>query len=521
VETNEQRKKAVRAAIQEELEGFFAHVQDLSEGDLEQLEEQVVKTSQQMGGSLLEGMLDSRLREERPAARRQGSCGHRQRLVGERPKELLTLVGRVRFVRPYYQCLQVCEQDGMCTHGEVPDDVLWGVDERRTTRGVQREISYLCGHLTFEEAADTFCRQVPLLMSGRQALTLMRPLGAALAVHQDQHVTALHAQATQARSQPREEPQTKEIERLYIELDGVFARMRRGSVPMEQEELHRQGYVYREIKAGAVFRAERGPKRSELASGVYVDTPAEDSIRYVARRTAKGGFDWVLYQLALDGGLEQAQQVVVLGDGAPWIWNLVAEHFPGAVQIVDLYHAKEHVWDVAHAVFGRGTAAGTAWATHACSLLEEGQSEALVSAIAALPPIPPEPGQARSIPERAVDYFTINAPRMRYPIFRAQGMHLGSGIAEAACKTIVSTRAKRSGMRWTPEGLDALLPVRTSVLNGTYDSVWKEEYAACLPTTNSYTRRLAWGCNIVAPAGGSRIARSASFSPTSRRVAIA
>ncbi len=478
METNEQRKKAVRAAIQEEVEGFFAQVQDLSEGDLEHLEEQVVKTSQQMGRRLLEGILDSRLREQRPVARRQGSCGHRQRLVGERPKELLTLVGPVRFVRPYYQCLAVPTAEKSCTHGEAPDDALWGVHERRTTSGVQREISYLCGRLTFEEAAESLCRHVPLLMSARQALSLMRPVGEALASAEDRQVKSLQAEAKQARSQPSEERQTKQIERLYIELDGVLARMRRGSVPMEKEERHRKGDVYREIKAGAVFRAERGPKRSELVPGVYVDTPQPDSLRYVARRTAKGGFGWLLYQLALHGGLEQAQQVVVIGDGAPWIWNLAAEHFPGAVQILDLYHAKEHVWEVAHAVFGRGTAAGTVWATQACSLLEQGQSEALVSAIEALPPIAPEPGQARSCPERAVDYFTINAQRMRYPVFRAQGMHLGSGIAEAACKTIVSTRAKRSGMRWTPEGIDALLPLRTSVLNGAYDSLWQQEYAA-------------------------------------------
>ena len=478
VETNEQRKKAVRAAIQEELEGFFAQVQDLSEGDLEHLEEQVVKTSQQMGQRLLEGILDSRLREQRPVARRQGSCGHRQRLVGERPKHLLSLVGPVRFVRPYYQCLEVPAADKSCTHGEAPDDALWAVQQRRTTSGVQREISYLCGRLTFEEAAESLCRHVPLGMSARQALSLMRPVGEALARAEDRQVKSLQAEAKQARSQRREERQTKEIERLYIELDGVLARMRRGSVPMEKEERHRKGDVYREIKAGAVFRAERGPKRSELVPGVYVDTPEQGSMRYVARRTAKGGFDWLLYQLAEHCGLSQAQQVVVVGDGAPWIWNLAAEHFPGAVQIVDLYHAKEHVWDVAHAVFGSGTAAGTAWATQACSLLEQGQSEALVSAIQALPPIPAEPGQARSCPERAVDYFTTNAQRMRYPLFRAQGMHLGSGIAEAACKTIVSTRAKRSGMRWTPEGIDALLPLRTSVLNGAYDSLWEQEYAA-------------------------------------------
>src|SRR3989440_5493183 len=382
-----------------------------------------------MGRSLLEGILNSRLREQRPVARRQGSCGHRQRLVGERPKQLLSLVGPVTFVRPYYQCLEVPAAEKSCTHGEAPDDALWGVHQRRTTSGVQREISYLCGRLTFEEAAESLCRHVPLGMSARQALSLMRPVGQALARAEDRQVKSLQAQAKQARSQRPEEGQTKQIERLYIELDGVMARIRRGSVPMEKEERQRPGDVYREIKAGAVFRAERGPKRSELVPGVYVDTPEPDSLRYVARRTVKGGFGWLLYQLALDGGLEQAQQVVVIGDGAPWIWHLAAEHFPAAVQIVDLYHAKEHVWDVAHAVFGRGTAAGTVWASQACALLEEGQSAALVSAIEALPPIAPEAGQARSCPERAVDYFTTNPKPHALP-----GLPCGSGCTWAVAR---------------------------------------------------------------------------------------
>ena len=245
METNEQMKKVVQAAILEELEEFFAHVQELSEGDLEHLEEQVVKTSQQMGRSLLAGILDSRLREARPVARRQGRCGHRQRLVGERPKELLSLVGPVTFVRPSDQCLEVPEADVSCTHGEAPDDALWGVHERRTTSGVQREISYLCGRLTFEEAAESLCRHVPLGMSARQALTLMRPVGQALARAEDRQVTSLQAEAKQARSQPQQEQQAKEIERRYIEVDGVLARMRRGSVPMKQEERQRKGDVYR------------------------------------------------------------------------------------------------------------------------------------------------------------------------------------------------------------------------------------------------------------------------------------
>src|SRR5439155_10361815 len=168
-----------------------------------------------------------------------------------------------------YQCLHAGEgqEEQDCSHGEAPADVLWGVDKQRRTTGVQGHSSYLSARLTVEEAAQTLCRSVPIGMSGRQALKLMRPVGEALAAEEDRQVSALQVQAKQAQSQPcPPPPPQKEIERLYIELDGVLARMRRGSVPMEKEELHRQGDVYREIKAGAVFRAERGPKRSELAA---------------------------------------------------------------------------------------------------------------------------------------------------------------------------------------------------------------------------------------------------------------
>src|SRR3989440_5394958 len=221
-------------------------------------------------------------------------------------------------------------------------------------------------------------------------------------------------------------------------------RLRRGTVEMEEKEKTRKGDVYREMKVGVIFEAERGRERSELAPDVWIDTPKEKSMRYVARRTAKGDFDQLLYGLAQQAGLEQAKQIVILGDGAPWIWKLASEHFPEAVQIVDLYHAQEHVWQVARAIYGPQTEAAEVWAKDACDLLVHGNIEELAATIAALPPIAPSPGESRSVPEKAVDYFTTNAERMRYPTFRAQGMHVGSGIAEAACKKIVATRRKRS-----------------------------------------------------------------------------
>ena len=114
-----------------------------------------------------------------------------------------------------------------------------------------------------------------------------------MARQEDEQVERIRQEATQKQTsaaRAAEAKQHEELRRLYIEMDGVLARMRRGSVLMEQEERQRTGDVYREIKAGAVFVRSGGRKRSELAPGVYVDTPAEDSLRYVARRTAKGGF---------------------------------------------------------------------------------------------------------------------------------------------------------------------------------------------------------------------------------------
>ena len=411
-----------------------------------------------------------------------GACGHEQHLVDYRKKQILTMMGKVEFKRAYYQCQrgeqEKEENQKLCGQGRSPADQVWGIDQRRTTPGVQESISYLCARLTFEEAAETFSRLLPLDISARQAQSLMEPVGKALAEREERVLKALFEQASHKQSSTEEQKDQilpKSIERLYIEMDGIMERLRRGTVEMEEREKQRKGDVYRELKVGVTFQAERGRERSELAPEVWVDTPKEKSMRYVARRTAKGDFDQLLYGLARQSGLSQAKQIVVLGDGAPWIWKLVAEHFPEAVQIVDLYHAQEHVWQVARAVFGPQTEAATVWAKDACDLLVHGNIEELVAAIAALPPIAPHPGESRSVPEKAVDYFTTNAERMRYPTFRAQGMHIGSGVAEAACKTVVATRLKRSGMRWTPDGLDALLPLRTCVLNHTYDAFWEDQ----------------------------------------------
>jgi hypothetical protein len=478
METNEPLKTALVQEAEHEIVKLLKRVQEVKVGDLKGAEHEVLTSVFAIGRSVLECLIQAQPETLAAPARREGACGHEQRLVSGRPKQVLTLVGAITIQRAYYQCLDPAEvQDGKpsCTHGEAPADTLWGIEERRTSAGVQQAVSYLGASLTLEETAAAFSRLFPLQMSARQVLYLMQPVGEALAAAEQVQVNALWEEAAQARTTPTSPVSLsdEEIARLYIQLDGVLARLRRGSVPMEQDEQQRRGDVYREIKVGAVFAAKPGRERSELAPGAWVDAPVEGSLHYVSQRTALGDFGRRLYALAVQGGLSRAKQVVVLGDGARWLWRLVEEHFPGAVQIVDVWHAQQHVWEVAQAVFGRTTPEGIAWAKQGCAWLVHGEIETLVQAIAALPPVAPPPGQTKSVPEQAIGYFTTNAERMRYPQFRAQGMQIGSGIAEAACKTVVSTRAKRAGMRWTPAGLDALLPLRTAVLNGSFDVFWQ------------------------------------------------
>jgi hypothetical protein len=489
METNESPKRERYAAAEKAFVKLVERVVDVKEGDIKCLEETIFEEVLELGSILMECAM-SQAKEGAPT-KIVGKCGCEHHLVGYRSKHIITLLGEVEFKRPYYQCkgekakntlIDDNEEEGreqehqQCSHGSAPDDELWGVQGTRTTPGVQKITSYFCAIMTLEEAAETFLRVFRRKMSPRQALNLLKPVGNALAAQEDKKVKEIFDQGQHKASSQQEQEdlhREKTIDRLYIETDEILARMRRGSVPMEKRERNRKGDVYRGVKVGAIFQAERGREHSELAPDVFIDTPKIGSMRYVARRSAKGGFGQLLYALARQEGLDTASQVVVLGDGALWIWKLVAEHFPDAVQIVDLYHAKEHVWDVAHAVFGRATEAAALWAKQACDLLVHGKIEDLVDSIAALPAIAPEPGQSKSMPEQALGYFIHNAQRMRYPAFRAQGMHVGSGIAEAACKTVVTARLKRTGMRFTPDGLDALLPLRSSKLSGTYDQFWE------------------------------------------------
>ncbi len=169
---------------------------------------------------------------------------------------------------------------------------------------------------------------------------------------------------------------------------------------------------------------------------------------------------------AVRRGFGRAVRRIVIGDGAAWIWSLASELFPGAVEIVDLFHAKERLSTVAKAVFGATSDLARAWARERHAELDEGRLDELLAALAAHAGTSDE---AR----RCIGCVTTNRQRMRYPEFRSAGLCVSSGVVEAGCRVVVGTRLKRSGMRWTLAGADAILALRCCVLSGRFDSFWE------------------------------------------------
>jgi hypothetical protein len=166
---------------------------------------------------------------------------------------------------------------------------------------------------------------------------------------------------------------------------------------------------------------------------------------------------------------------VVLGDGAIWIWNLATEQFPGAILIVDFYHASEHLHKLARLLFPNDEAARRAWTTSAVDLLDKGEIESLVAVLRSL--VNERPELAEKLNTES-EYFERNAAKMRYPDFRAQGLFVGSGVIEAGCKTVIGSRLKQSGMFWTVQGANRIIALRCCRVSGKFEDFWEQAHAA-------------------------------------------
>lgn len=420
--------------------------------DLEAMEMSIRAATHQMGAKILEELLQASASFERE---RPCRCGQKARFQEMRFRVVLTAVGSVRFQRPYYLC-------SSCHQGQSPRDVELDIEHTDYSPGVRRMMALVGSSASFAQGREQLDALAGLKVTTKAVERQAEAIGSDIAARD----RAEQEQALQLELPSVSGPQ---IPVLYIEMDGT-------GVPMVAAELQgRMGKSagerarMREAKLGCVFtqthRDKKGRPVRDEASTTY--TGAIETAEEFGKR---------IYGEAWKRGCCRAKKNVVIGDGAEWIRNLVAEHFPDATQIVDLYHARQHLWEVARQLYPHDEVKRRAWMkVHQKRLLDRGKIEKLVDALRCIDTDNP---QLTEKIRTEADYFETNAERMRYPKFRRQHLFVGSGVIEAGCKTMIGSRLKQSGMFWTVRGANAILALRTNRLSGRFEQYWENRSMA-------------------------------------------
>jgi hypothetical protein len=417
----------VLAAVREDLERLWEALGAAEEFALEMAEQAVRDGVLAIGARLLAASVAAR-GTGKAGARRPCSCGAEAVCEGYRTKEVQTVVGWIAIRRAYYAC-------PACGHGHAPLDGELGLERDSHSPGVRRLGCRFGGRLPFAEAAASLTEAAGAIhLSASTVRTITETVGA-----QREAVLAAEIGAAWATGLPpaRGVPP----ERLVVAMDGVRILGTNGS-----------GH---EIKVGVV----QSVRRTETAE-------RREPASYVAGLEPAAAFGQRLALEAHRRGLEGARRVAVLGDGAAWIWMLAEEHFPGALHIVDWFHASERIWDLGRALFGAETPETATWVEGQLGRLAQGQAATLAQEWAALPCR----GEAATVRDEQGTYFTNQAPRMAYDQYRAAGWDIGSGIVESACKHLIATREKGAGMRWSEAGAHTVAAVRVLLANETWET---------------------------------------------------
>jgi hypothetical protein len=376
-------------------------------------------------------------------------CGHPARYHQMRPKQLVTVLGRVDIERAYYLCPH-------CHQGQSPRDRELDVVGTELSPGVRRMTAVVGSEASFSEGREQLALLAGLEVTSKAVERHAEAIGADVAAR-DQ------AEIHRAKQLDLPEICAHSVSVLYLEMDGTGVPVVKAETDGRAGKIEGQPAHTREVKLGCVFTQTTIDKDGRPVRD-------ENSTTYVAAIETAEEFGLRLYTEAWRRGWSRANKKAVIADGAVWIWNLADQHFPGAIQIVDLYHARQHLWELSAKLFPHHEQARKRWTARCLNLLDQGKIEALVKI---LRPLPPESPELAKIISNEADYFERNADRMRYPAFRAQGLFVGSGVIEAGCKTVIGSRLKRSGMFWTVRGANAIIPLRCCRLSGRFEDYWE------------------------------------------------
>lgn len=416
---------------------------------LQAIEAQVVRVLHDLGNALLAALLPLAA-PLRPAPDVPCPCGQPARYERMRAARVTTVLGPITVERALYAC-------AACGARQAPLDQQLQIAAGGLSLGLQEVLALLgATQDSFAQATAVLARLCLVQVCPNSARAATEDLGALLADQAQDVVTTAQASGT---APPATQPAPP---RLYVSMDGVLAHTHTGG--------------WKEIKTGCVYTTRTRVPR-QRPDTVVIQAEAQS---YVAALTDAETFGWQLWSEACRRGMRAQTELVVLGDGAHWIWNIAQDQFPHATQILDWYHASQYVWRAAATIFGETSDLRIPWARQHLDALWEGRVR---DVLATLEPYRPKGEGVTDV----ITYFTNHQERMDYPAYRARGLQVGSGTIESSCKQLVSARLKLAGMIWDAEGAEAVAVVRAWLKSDRWDE------AMCLRPApkRGYQRRAA------------------------------
>jgi hypothetical protein len=404
------------------------------------------------GAKLLEKMLDgvgSGRRQEPVLC----ACGTRMQSQGKKRKRLKTVLGDIGFRRSLFVCPE-------CGASRFPGDELLQIVGTMFSPGVRRLMARAGQKDTFKEGCRDLRAFSCIRVSAKDVERVSEGTGEAIERWQKQERSVVLSD--DGIREPLERPCV-----LYVCYDGTGVPMVRWETAGRTGKQPDGSSRTREVKLGCVFTQttvnEDGYAVRDDASTTFVGA-IESSTEFGER----------IYGEAVRRGLSDAEKVVVIADGARYNWEIAAMHFPEAVQIVDLYHAREHLHALCALVAPEGGRGLKCLKKRFSKMLDKGRVERLMKEARSLLP---KRGKRRKDAEKQITYFQNNAARMRYGRYRAEGLFVGSGVVEAGCKTVIGKRLKQSGMEWTTRGANAIIALRCCYLSGRIEEFWEQKAA--------------------------------------------
>jgi hypothetical protein len=400
----------------------------------------------QLGGALLERLLA--LGPGHHGQRIDCPAGHQARFVSYRAKTIATVLGPVQVRRAYYHCAR-------CRHGVVPRDDELGVAGASASPGLRKMLARAGAAAPFTQAAGLLAELAGLELGAKRVERAAEADGAAAAAVIEAQASAIGAGTLVPL------PPTSAPDMLYTAIDGTGV----PTIPAETE--------------GRAGKADDGRARTREVKLACLFTqttcdhdgrPVRDagSSSYLATFAPAAQFSALVQAEARRRGADHVRQLVVLGDGAAWIWNLATQIMPAATQIVDLYHAREHLHELAGQLAFMLGDDHPGWLAERLDELDLGDIPAIITAAHEFPLVGDKDHQRA----KALAYFQTNAHRMRYAHFRQLGMFIGSGAVEAGCKAVIGQRLKLSGMRWSLPGATGILTLRCQQASDRWEEIW-------------------------------------------------